>query len=68
MGGFKNLFSAPKIKAPPPPPKPVDLEAEAEREAEEEARRLRKGRVSTVLTGGQGLAGTDGGVKTVLGG
>ena len=70
MGAIKSLFSAPKAPTPPPAPEPADLEAEAEAEALAERERLRKGRVQTVLTGGQGLE--DGPavqrVSTVLGG
>lgn len=68
MGVIKSLFSAPKQPKPLPPPEPANLEAQAEREAEEEARRLRKGRIETILTSGQGLQDTSGGPKTVLGG
>ncbi len=64
MGKFK-----PKIPAVSQPeiPNPQDLQAEAEAAAREEAERLRKGRVQTVLTTGQGLE-TPQGRKTVLGG
>lgn len=58
-------------EAPPMPTlsSPTDLEAEAQAKAEEERRRLRKGRVQTVLTSGQGLSSDkDQARKTVLGG
>ena len=64
-----SLISAPKAPPPAPAPDPADLEAEAEAEAQEEAARLRRGRVRTVLTGGQGLENSPGQqIKSVLGG
>ena len=64
-----GFLKAPKPAAPPPAPDPANLEAEAQAEAEAEARKLRKGRVQTVLTSGQGLEGAEQtGLKTVLGG
>lgn len=50
-----GFFSKPKIPDPPQAPDPVDLDAQAEAEAAEEAKRLRKNRVNTILTSGQGL-------------
>lgn len=64
-----GFFKGPKIPEPEPAPDPAALEAEAQAEAEAEARRLRKGRVQTVLTGGQGLQNASGQqIKSVLGG
>ena len=51
-------FSPPKPKpfTPPPPPEPLeDPNAKADEEAAAEADRLRRGRVKTILTSGQGL-------------
>lgn len=49
-------FFSPDIPNPPAAPDPAALEAEAQRKAQEEADRLRKGKVKTVLTSGQGLS------------
>ena len=65
MGKF-----APSVPTPPPAPDPAELQAAADAEAAKEAEKLRKGRVKTILTSGQGLNEADGANqrKTVLGG
>ena len=67
MGG---VFSKPKAPVLPAAPDPSELEAQAEAEAAAEAEALRKGRVKTVLTTGQGRAdeGATQQRRTVLGG
>lgn len=54
-------FLAPS-PSPPPPPPPLptrnDEEVEEARRKEIIAQRLRRGRVATILTGGQGLTGS----------
>ena len=57
MGG---IFSAPKAPPPPPPPPPPpersSAEVAAEAAAERKRLRAQRGRASTILTGGQGVA------------
>jgi len=82
MGGL-NPFKKPKapapivIKQPKPEPIPepdttiVDQQSEADAAAAEEAEELRRGRVKTILTSGQGLSEEETARKkrkTVLGG
>ena len=74
-------FLRPKVPRPAPPPqviqpaqeeRPVvqELEQAAEERAREDVAQLRRGRVRTILTSGQGLAGQGmgGPRRTVLGG
>jgi hypothetical protein len=73
MGKVSKIFSAPKAPKLPPPPEPLeDPNASADDRAAEEADRLRKGKVKTILTSGQGLDDTSDEEprkrKTVLGG
>lgn len=64
MGKF-----SPDIPTPPPAPEPEDLEREAEEAARAESQELRKGRVKTILTSGQGQQETSPKARrTVLGG
>lgn len=61
MGKVSKIFKKPKPpKLPPPPkppeiPEPKDLQAEAEEKARLEQEELRRNRVKTILTSGQGL-------------
>lgn len=76
MGKVSKIFKkpkAPKLPPPPPLPEPRDLDAEAEERARAEAEELRRGRVKTILTSGQGLDDEDAEQdptkrRTVLGG
>lgn len=47
----------PPPEPPPPPPTPADPSVEAARNAERQAALRRKGRRSTILTGGEGVLG-----------
>jgi len=59
---MSGLFSSPRAPAPPPyvpPPAVAPINEEAQKAALDERRRIgisRRGRQSTILTGGQGLA------------
>ena len=62
-----GIFKQPKVSQPEPI-KVKDVEAEAQKKAAEEAEKLRKGRVKTILTTGQGITESNTQRKTVLGG
>lgn len=68
---MSGLFSKPATPAPPPaPPPPPTMEnqaAAADAAARLEALKLQRGRASTLLTGGQGVANAGSTSKTLFG-
>lgn len=57
----------PKLKPLTPPPTKNDADVEMALQRQREADRMKRGRLSTMVTGAQGLTGDAGTKKTLLG-